>query len=69
VSPLSRTGETCGLEWGWTVPREQGGVAEGDRGNGVRATVIEVHALPVKSEYQGKLINVELKRITLGRST
>lgn len=39
VSSLKRTGETCGLEWGWTVSENTG---EGDRGWGVRATVVEV---------------------------
>ena len=39
VSSLKRTGETCGLEWGWTVSEKTG---EGDKGYGVKATVIEV---------------------------
>lgn len=40
VSSLKRTGETCGLEWGWNNVSEKTG--EEDRGCGVRATVIEV---------------------------
>jgi hypothetical protein len=49
VSSLKRTGETCGLEWGWVfgsgVTAETGkvGWVEGeDRGCGINATVIEV---------------------------
>jgi len=49
VSSLKRTGETCGLEWGWLfgsgVSDEtgKGGWVEGeDRGCGISATVIEV---------------------------
>jgi hypothetical protein len=40
VSSLRRTGETCGLEWGWTI--SENGCEPEDRGKGVRATVIEV---------------------------
>jgi len=49
VSSLKRTGETCGLEWGWlsgngtTTETGKAGWVEGeDRGCGIGATVIEV---------------------------
>jgi hypothetical protein len=49
VSSLKRTGETCGLEWGWlfgsgvTAETGKAGWVEGeDRGCGIAATVIEV---------------------------
>jgi hypothetical protein len=52
VSSLKRTGETCGLEWGWLSALglrageeigKRGGWIEGeDRGCGIKATVIEV---------------------------
>jgi hypothetical protein len=49
VSSLKRTGETCGLEWGWlfgsgiTAETRKAGWVEGeDRGCGIAATVIEV---------------------------
>lgn len=57
VSSLKRTGETCGLEWGWLLDSsdeaghsvgigERGGWVEGgDRGCGIPATVIEVRPL------------------------
>ncbi|WVQ86171.1 hypothetical protein IAT38_008339 [Cryptococcus sp. DSM 104549] len=35
VSPLKRTGETCGLEWGWLFGDKK------DKGHGVAAVVIE----------------------------
>jgi hypothetical protein len=54
VSSLKRTGETCGLEWGWLfgsgVRAETGkvGWVEGeDRGCGIAATVIEVYHSPI----------------------
>jgi hypothetical protein len=49
VSSLKRTGETCGLEWGWllspgsSIEAGKVGWGEGeDRGCGIPATVIEV---------------------------
>jgi hypothetical protein len=52
VSSLKRTGETCGLEWGWLLsagssiePRKVGWVEGEDRGCGITATVIEVSPL------------------------
>jgi len=55
VSSLKRTGETCGLEWGWlmnpsnpegeAVAEKVGWVEGEDRGCGITATVIEVSPL------------------------
>ena len=55
VSSLKRTGETCGLEWGWLlnpshpdgegVTEKVGWVEGEDRGCGITATVIEVSRL------------------------
>lgn len=54
VSSLKRTGETCGLEWGWlfgsgdTAETGKVGWVEGeDRGCGIAATVIEVCHSPI----------------------
>ena len=42
VTPLKRTGETCGLEWGWHFGADANPAKEEDLGRGVPATVIEV---------------------------
>ena len=40
VSPLRRTGETCGIEWGWVL--DDGTPGERGMSHGVPAIVIEV---------------------------
>jgi hypothetical protein len=54
VSSSKRTGETCGLEWGWlfgsgiTAETGKAGWVEGeDRGCGIAAIVIEVSPIPI----------------------
>lgn len=77
VSSLKRTGETCGLEWGWLfgsgVNAETGkvGWVEGeDRGCGIDATVIEVSPSPLGFIYQKERAKMaEFPRINLWRPT
>ena len=45
TSPLKRTGETCGIEWGWRFPGKAGEENHGDLGHAVPAVAIEVGPL------------------------
>ena len=82
VSSLKRTGETCGLEWGWlfgsgvSAETGKGGWIEGeDRGCGISATVIEVCHSPIhltlgRRRKTGDVeLMTEFSRINLRRST
>jgi hypothetical protein len=82
VSSLKRTGETCGLEWGWlfgngsSIEAGKVGWVEGeDRGCGIAATVIEVCHSPIyltlgRRRKRGNFeLMTELPRIHLRRPT
>jgi hypothetical protein len=63
VSSLKRTGETCGLEWGWTVSedpvRRLGAEVDDESEGGERQTAIE-HGGDVDKRYGVKAIVIEV---------